>query len=117
MKQMFDRVGSDPAKKSVSDAEMAAAKEFSQLEMKIDRLSQSVDVIHGENKKILEKLDDMFDAMYNPDQGLYARIKDQEGRINVLEGFKNSTNKMLWLISSTLIGGMVKLMLDFFTAS
>ena len=117
MKQMFDRVGSDPAKKSVSDAEVAAAKEFSQLEMKIDRLSQSVEVIHGENKKILEKLDDMFDAMYNPDEGLYARIKDQEGRINVLESFKGNANKVLWFLCTALATGLMKLVLDFLSVA
>lgn len=111
---MFDRTESETKKKTICD-DASVQKEFSQLEIKIDRLSQSVEIIHGENKKILKKLDEMFNAMYNPDEGLYARIKEQEGRISVLESFKGSTNKALWLISSTLIGGLVKIVLDFFT--
>ena len=86
---------------------------FSSLEIKIDRLTQSVELIQKENKQILEKLDNISSAIYNPDEGLYARIKEQETRIALLETFKAGTTKALWLISSTLLGGIVKIILDY----
>jgi hypothetical protein len=86
---------------------------FNTLEIKIDRLAQSVENIHKENKQILEKLDNISSAIYNPDEGLYARIKEQETRIQILETFKSGTTKALWLISSTLLGGIVKIILDY----
>lgn len=86
---------------------------FSSLEIKIDRLTQSVESIQKENQQILEKLDNISSAIYNPDEGLYARIKEQETRIALLETFKSGTTKALWLISSTLLGGIVKIVLDY----
>jgi chromosome segregation ATPase len=108
--QMFERAGSDSNVKTVDPS---IYKELTQLEKKIDRITSSIEAIQEENKKILEKLDNISEAMYNPDEGLYARIREQEARVVSLEAFKGTTTKALWLISSTLLGGIVKIILDY----
>jgi len=37
------------------------------------------------------------EAVYNPDQGIYARIRE-------LETFKKQSSKLIWIIMTTLIG-------------
>ena len=69
------------------------------LEMKhdIERIAERQSEMNENLKKIKE-------AIYNPDEGLYARIK-------ALESWKESSQRFIWLIASTVA---VNLLLDFF---
>ena len=62
------------------------------LELKndIERMSERQQEMNENLKKIKE-------AVYNPDEGLYARIK-------ALEQWKESSQKITWLILTTVIG-------------
>jgi hypothetical protein len=45
------------------------------------------------------------DAIYNPEQGLYARIRD-------LEQWQTGLSRTIWLISSSLVALLVKTVYD-----
>ena len=62
------------------------------LELKndIERMAERQTEMNENLKKIKE-------AVYNPDEGLYARIKS-------LESWKESSEKMSWVVTTTVLG-------------
>ena len=62
------------------------------LELKndIERMAERQTEMNENLKKIKE-------AVYNPDDGLYARIK-------ALESWRDSTQRVVWVVSTTVIG-------------
>ena len=47
---------------------------------------------------------DVKSAIYNPDSGLYTRIRDSDERIKDLESWQGNVTKILWTIATTLTG-------------
>ena len=45
----------------------------------------------------LEKIDERQEAVYDPNEGLYARLRD-------LEQWKESTSKVMWMVITTVVG-------------
>ena len=62
------------------------------IEMKnqLERMSEKQDEMHEDVKKINK-------ALYDPEQGLYARLK-------ALENWKESASKILWVMLTTVVG-------------
>ena len=62
------------------------------IEMKnhLERMSEKQEEMHNDVKKINK-------ALYDPEQGLYARIK-------ALENWKESTSKVIWVVMTSVIG-------------
>ena len=51
------------------------------------------DVVSTETKEMKK----IKEAVYNPDEGLYARLKS-------LESWKESSEKMSWVVTTTVLG-------------
>jgi hypothetical protein len=47
--------------------------------------------------KMADDVAKIKEAVYNPDEGIYARIRE-------LEAFKSQASKLIWLIVTTLVG-------------
>ncbi len=47
---------------------------------------------------------DVKSAIYNPDSGLYTRIRDLDERIKDLESWQGNVTKILWTIATTVTG-------------
>ena len=47
---------------------------------------------------------DVKSAIYNPDSGLYSRIRDADERIKDLEKWQGNVTKILWTIATTVTG-------------
>ena len=47
---------------------------------------------------------DLKSAIYNPDSGLYTRIRDCDERIKDLETWQGNVTKILWTIATTVTG-------------
>jgi chromosome segregation ATPase len=62
------------------------------IEMKnnLERMAEKQEEMHNDVKKINE-------AIYNPDQGIYARLK-------VIETWKDSMSNVIWTIGTGFIG-------------
>jgi archaellum component FlaC len=47
---------------------------------------------------------DVKSAIYNPDSGLYTRIRDLDERIKDLESWQGNVTKIIWTIATTVTG-------------
>ena len=59
-----------------------------------------------------EKVTNIEKAIYNPDEGLYARLKEQESDLEDLKEFKANITKFLWIITSGMTGILIKFGFD-----
>ena len=62
-------------------------------------LKNDIERIAERQNEMNENLKKIKEAIYNPDQGLYARIK-------ALESWKESSQKITWLIMTTVLALM-----------
>lgn len=62
------------------------------IEMKnhLERMSEK-------QEEMIEDVKEIKKAVYDPEQGLYARLK-------ALENWKESTSKVIWVVMTTVIG-------------
>ena len=83
-------------------------------EDKLNSISTDILFIKNSIERMVEKQDEMVkdlrdvkSAIYNPDSGLYARIKDTENRIQDLEEWQDSQSKIQMGIIMTVISLVV----------
>ena len=67
--------------------------------------------INSDLKAMVQKQDDLHNdikdvksAIYNPNSGLYTRIRDLDERIKDLESWQGNVTKILWTIATTVNG-------------
>ena len=68
-----------------------------EMDGKLDRLVDSLDVIRQCQFRMTEDISKIKEAIYNPDQGLYARLR-------VIEQWKDQTSKIVWVVTTSVIG-------------
>jgi len=64
---------------------------------KLDLLSIKLDEIKEKQEEMSDAVSKVKEALYGPDEGLYARLRD-------LESWKKNMSKVIWMLSSTIIG-------------
>ena len=69
---------------------------LAELNMKIERVADSIEYIKEKQEDVAENVTHIRTALYDPDTGLYARLKE-------LEGYKHVSTKLLWLLVTSLI--------------
>jgi gamma-glutamylcyclotransferase (GGCT)/AIG2-like uncharacterized protein YtfP len=62
------------------------------LELKMDIKNMS-----DRQEEMVEDIKKIKEAVYNPDEGLYARLRE-------LEQWKDTTAKVMWVIITTIVG-------------
>jgi len=75
------------------------------LNAKLERLLSGIDSLGINQERMCEDISKIKEAVYNPDEGLYARLR-------ALEQWKDNTSKVQWLISSSVLILMVKMFWD-----
>lgn len=68
-----------------------------ELQSKLDRVCNGIDVMSDKQEQMSEDIAKIKEAVYNPDQGLYARIRE-------LETWKRTSSRMIWTLFTTMIG-------------
>ena len=68
-----------------------------QLEVKLDRLCNGIEAVKERQDEMAEDIGKIKEAVFNPDEGLYARLR-------ALEAWKNTSSKMLWTLFTSVIG-------------
>ena len=68
-----------------------------ELTRKLDKLCNSIDSMKERQDEMVENVAKIKEAVYNPDEGLYARIR-------ALESWKSTSSKMLWTLFTALVG-------------
>ena len=68
-----------------------------ELNGKLKRMMDGIETVKEKQMEMGEDIVKIKEAVYNPDQGIYARIRE-------LETFKKQSSKLIWIIMTTLIG-------------
>lgn len=68
-----------------------------EIDGKLDRLADSMDSLRHCQLRMTEDISKIKEAVYNPDQGLYARLR-------AIEQWKDQTSKIVWIITTSVIG-------------
>ena len=68
-----------------------------ELSRKIDKLCITIETVKDRQDEMLENVAKIKEAVYNPDEGLYARIR-------ALEAWKDSSSKIIWTLFTAVIG-------------
>ena len=75
-----------------------------ELNGKLERMMDGIEIVKEKQMEMADEVAKIKEAVYNPDQGIYARIRE-------LEAFKKQSSKLIWIIVTTLIGlGMHQVM-------
>tara|TARA_R100000030_G_scaffold15345_1_gene10158 strand:+ start:285 stop:575 length:291 start_codon:yes stop_codon:yes gene_type:complete len=70
---------------------------FIRLESQLDRMMDGIGVVKSEIESMAEDITKIKEAVYNPDQGIYARLRS-------LESWKSTSSKVMWIMLSSIVG-------------
>ena len=80
-------------------------------EQDLNELRITLVEINSELKNMVQKQEELHNdirdvksAIYNPDSGLYTRIRDLDERIKDLESWQGNVTKILWTVVTTVTG-------------
>ncbi len=68
-----------------------------ELQSKLDKVCNGIDVMQDKQEEMSEDIAKIKEAVYNPDQGLYARLRE-------LESWKKTSSRMIWTLFTTMVG-------------
>lgn len=78
-----------------------------ELTRKLDKLCLAIDTVKERQDEMLENVAKIKEAVYNPDEGLYARIR-------ALESWKDTSSKIIWTLFTAVVGLAGALVVRFF---
>ena len=67
------------------------------LNAKMERLMLGIDSVKDKQDEMAEDIGKIKEAVYNPDEGLYARLRE-------LEAWKKNSSRLIWIIITAIIG-------------
>ena len=76
-----------------------------ELNAKLERLLNGIDTLGANQERMSDDISKIKEAVYNPDEGLYARLRS-------LEQWKENASKIQWMITSSVGMLMIKLIWD-----
>jgi hypothetical protein len=68
-----------------------------ELNGKFERMMDNIEIVKDKQEEMAGDIVKIKEAVYNPDSGIYARIRE-------LESFKRQASKVLWIVMTALIG-------------
>ena len=75
-----------------------------ELNGKLERMVDGIEALKEKQELMAEDISKIKEAVYNPDEGLYARLRE-------LEQWKRTSSKIIWLLlagCASLIFGFIK---------
>jgi len=76
---------------------MFEQQDIMELSNKIDKVCNGIEVVRDKQEEMSEDVAKIKEAVYNPDNGLYARLRE-------LETWKRTSSRMIWTLFTTVIG-------------
>ena len=67
------------------------------VQSKLTELCAGFEMFRARQEEMSQDVGKIKEAVYNPDSGLYARIRE-------LEGWKSTSSRMIWTLFTTVIG-------------
>ena len=77
------------------------------IQLQLAELVSKIETVLEKQDELAENFAKIKEAMYNPDQGLYARLKEIDSRLKEIENWKQVSNKFTWLIATSVVGLIV----------
>ena len=74
-----------------------SAVAFAEISGKFDQMIDKIETVKERQEEMASDILQIKEAVYNPDQGLYARLRE-------LESWKNTSSRLIWLIITTVVG-------------
>ena len=69
-----------------------------QLALMMTEIATKMQVLLDKHDELADNISKIKEAVYNPDEGLYARLTRLDARLDALEEWKNNNTKLLWII-------------------
>ena len=69
---------------------------WSEINGKFDRMLQSIDTVKDKQEEMADDITKIKEAVYNPDSGLYARLRE-------LESWKETSTRIIWMVVSAVV--------------
>ena len=70
-------------------------------------LTSRIEILIDKQEELAENVSKIKEAVYNPDEGLYARLNRLDARLLGLESWKNNNTKILWIVITVGLGLVV----------
>jgi hypothetical protein len=71
--------------------------EVLELNGKLERMMDGIEVVKEKQDEVARDVTKIREAVYNPDEGIYARIRE-------LENWKDSATKIIWITATAMVG-------------
>ena len=81
----------------IKDVKNEIELDLTSLVTKLQRLVDAVEVVKDRQEQMALDISKIKEAVYNPDQGLYARLR-------ALETWKEASSRLTWIIITSLAG-------------
>ena len=82
--------------------------EQKQLTVMIVEMSSKIEILLDKQDELADNISKIKEAVYNPDSGLYARLRDLDTRIIQIESWKAANNRIMWLVGGSVVGLLVQ---------
>jgi len=75
-----------------------------QLAVALTELTSKIETLIYKQEELAENINKIKEAVYNPDEGLYARLNRLDARLLGLESWKSNNTKILWIVITVGLG-------------
>jgi len=83
----------------VSTSEITLENLSQRVEFLEDKIMDSLEIVKDNQQKMGEDISKIKEAMYNPDAGIYARLK-------IVEEQRKSSGRLVWFLFTVLVGSL-----------
>jgi hypothetical protein len=77
------------------------------LTIMMAEVSSKVQVLLDKQDELADNISKIKEAVYNPDEGLYARLTRLDARLEILELWKQNNSKVMWIVATVGLGLVV----------
>ena len=78
------------------------------LTVMLVEMSTKLEILLDKQEELADNISKIKEAVYNPDSGLFARLKELDIRIIQLETWKAANTRVMWLVGGAVAGLLVK---------
>jgi len=69
---------------------------FAEMNGKFDQIMQKLETVTDKQDEMAQDIAKIKEAVYNPDEGLYARLRE-------LETWKETSSRLIWIIITSVV--------------
>jgi|TARA_R110002020_G_scaffold48742_1_gene138897 hypothetical protein len=82
--------------------------EQQKLTVMMIELSGKVQILLDKQDELADNINKIKEAVYNPDSGLYARLKELDIRIQHIESWKSTNTRLMWIVGGSVVGLLIR---------